>query len=66
MQYLFMINGSEFCCVFLLIYVIYHVTFDYVVEKATLLQIVFNILMLYNNVSILYVLSEKCQLKCQI
>ena len=47
----------NFCCVFLLIYVAYHVTFYSVVETPTLPQVVFYSLILYNNVSILYILS---------
>ena len=43
--------------IFLLIYVAYHVTFYSVVETPTLPQVVFYGLMLYNNISILYILS---------
>ena len=43
-----------------------HVTFYSVVETPALPQVVFNSLMLYNNVSILYLLSWEFQLKFQI
>ena len=70
MQYLFMLMDSEqrlnFCRVFLLIYVLYHVTFYSVVEIPTLPHVVFNSLMLYNSVSILYVLSGEFYLKLRI
>ena len=63
MQYFVIFMDSEyrlnFCCIFLLIYVAYHVTFYSVVETPTLPQVAFNSLMPYNNVSILYILSEE-------
>ena len=55
----------NFCCVFLQIFLACLVTF-YVVETLTLPQVVFNSLILYNNLSILYVLSGEFQLKFQI
>ena len=56
----------KFCCAFLSIFVAYHVTFYSVVETPTLPQVVFNSLLLYNNLSILYVLYWEFQLKFQI
>ena len=50
-------KGLNFCCLFLPIYVPYHLTFYSVVEIPTLPEVVFYSLMLYNDVSILYVLS---------
>ena len=54
-----------FCCAFLLIFVAYLVTFYSVVETPTLPQVVFNSLILYNNLFILYLLSGEFQLKFQ-
>ena len=51
------IKGLNFCCIFLLIYVAYQVTFYSVAETPTPPQVAFNSLMPYNNASILYILS---------
>ena len=56
----------NFCCVFLPIFTAYHVTFYSVVETSTLHQVVFNRLILYKNLPILYVLAGEFQLKFQI
>ena len=46
---------TPLCCVFLLIFVAFHVTFYSVVKTSTFPQFVFNSLILYNNLSILSV-----------
>ena len=66
MQCLWTASNALIFAVFLLIFVAYHVTFYSVVETPTLPQVVFNSLILYNNLSILYVLSGEFQLKFQI
>ena len=66
MQCLWTASNALIFAVFLLISVAYHVTFHSVVETPTLPQVVFNSLILYNNLSILYVLSGEFQLKFQI
>ena len=66
MQCLWTASNALIFAVFLLISVAYHVTFYSVVETPTLPQVVFNSLILYNNLSILYVLSGEFQLKFQI
>ena len=59
-------NNALIFVVFLLIYVAYHVTFYSVVDTPILPQVVFNSLMLYNNVSSFYLLSGEFQLKFKI
>ena len=59
-------NNAFIFAVFLSFFVAYHVTFYSVVATPTLPQVVFNSLILYNNLSILYVLSGEFQLKFQI
>ena len=66
MQCLWTASNALIFAVFLLIFVAYHVTFYSVVETPTLPQVVFNSLILYNNLSILYVLPGEFQLKFQI
>ena len=51
---------------FSLDFVAYHVTFYSVVETPTLPQVVFNSLILYNNLSFLYVLSREFHPEFQI
>ena len=47
-----------YICIYIYIYIYaYHVTFYSVVETPTLSQVVFYGLMLYNHISILYILS---------
>ena len=66
MQCLWTASNALIFAVFLLIFVAYHVTFYSVVQTPTLPQVVFYSLILYDNLSILYVLFGEFQLKFQI